>query len=310
MLLLLSVPAFAGNDTNKKQSVKFRGLKSVDTFNVDYSRFSPFNNEDNERHGHSFGVKTHIRPLRSGKMDLGGYLSYSKGKGDTFKKSKNRWSHYRYKKIGGGISGVYNHSADEETTFDVGLLHQKTDYWVPSKAFASHQDEMQWEFGIGYDSELRRSNGEKWFPKWSLYAHYIHPFNISYSDSKGRSEVYAYDNRVFRFGGDFDIYDVYLDENNRWRITPTINVGSGYLWGKDSWFMQGGLGSKISWYNEEMLDVKLFNPRWVFGGNGSKLYDVIGTIKIDNVFRAVWASRTKKYEAKRNRAKMIAQAIK
>ncbi len=299
--------AYAGDNEKTGSKIKFRGLKSVDSFNVSYAKFSPFNNEDKERHGHGIGLKARIRPARIGKVDVGGYGKYAKGKGHTYKKSKDRWSHYKYNIIGGGLSGVYNYTENTEVSLDLGLLHQKTEYWIPDK-FASHQKENQWEIGSEFLTEQRRADGELWFPQWSVNMHYLHPFDVSYSDTKGRSDEYAYDNRRISGGIAFDIYDWYVDDAGHWRITPTGNLNLGYIWGKSSGFLQGGLGTKLTWYDQEMIDINVLNPRWVFEGNGSRLYDFMGTAKPDNIIRAAWAAQTETYISKRERATMIAQA--
>jgi len=304
--ICIASTVYAGDEKDSGK-VKFRGLKSVDSLNVSYAKFSPFNNENKERHGENVNVKVRIRPARIGKVDVGGYFSYSNGHGDTYKRSKDRWSHYKYNTIGGGISGVYNHTKDSETSLDLGLLRQKTKYWVPTKDFRSKQEEMQWELRGEHSSELRRAAGELWLPQWAVDAHYIHPFNVSYSDTKGQDDGHAYDNRRIRAGGNIDIYDWYVDEDGHWRITPTANLNLGYIWGKESGFLQGGLGTKLAWYSQEMLDIKLFNPRWMFEGDGSRLYNFIGTVKIDNVGRAVWAAQTETYVSRDKRAAMIAQ---
>lgn len=279
----------------KKSTVKFRGLQSVDTLNVSYSHFRPLNGEDKERHGSSVNVKARVRPLRIGKVDVGGYFSYTNGDSDTYTKSKDRWSYYDYTIWGAGVSGVYHHTNASESELEVGLLHQETDGWIPTKDFRSHQDETQWEFRGKYSNDKRRSVGELWIPHWEIGARYVHPFDVSYSDTNGRGDDYAYDNRRFNVLAQMDIYDWYLGCNDVWRITPTANIMPGYIWGKDSGFIQGGFGFKLAAYEQEIFDIKLFNPRWMFESNGSRLYDFIGTWKVDNTIRAIWAAQTETY---------------
>ncbi|MEA3322918.1 MAG: hypothetical protein U9Q12_01740, partial [Patescibacteria group bacterium] len=179
----------------KACAVKFRGLQSVDTLNVTYGHFKPFSGEDKERHGEFVNVKARVRPLRIGKVDVGGYFTYTDGESNTYKRSKDRWSYYDYEIIGGGISGVYHHTNASESELEIGLLHQETDGWVPKKNFRSHQDEMQWEFRGKYSNDKRRSVGELRIPYWEIGAKYNHPFNVSYTDTRGRGDDYAYDNR-------------------------------------------------------------------------------------------------------------------
>jgi hypothetical protein len=316
-VLMITSTAFAdevvvaqdGTTPAKKESaVKFRGLKSVDTLNVTYGTFSPFNGEDREREGHFVNVKARVRPLRIGKTDLGVVASYTKGSSDSYKRSADRWSYYDYEIVGLGASGVYHHTKNSETELEVEWLHQKTDGRVPKKDFWSHQHEQQIALRLKYDTEERRAAGESWIPYWDLGVRYVHPFDVTYSDSKGRGDGYAYDNRRLDIWGSIDIYDWYLDDSEIWRVSPTFNADLMHLWGKDSWGIQGGFGFKIAAYEEELVDIKLFNPRWLFEGNGSRLYDFIGTWKIDNTFRAIWASQTETYVSPREKARIAQMA--
>ncbi|MEA3322660.1 MAG: hypothetical protein U9Q12_00385, partial [Patescibacteria group bacterium] len=69
----------------------------------------------------------------------------------------------------------------------------------------------------------------------------------------------------------------------------------------------GGFGFKLAGYGQEMFDIKLFNPRWMFESNGSRLYDFIGTWKVDNTIRAIWAAQTETYVSPHERVE-LAQA--
>lgn len=303
LFLCVNVATIAGAQENvtaqppveKKSGITFRGLQSVDTFNVTYGNFSPFNGEENERHGEFVNVKARIRPFRVGKTDIGVSFTYTSGNSDSYRAQDDRWSYYDYTIWGAGVSGVYHHTNASESELEVGLLHQETDGWIPTKDFRSHQDETQWEFRGKYSNDKRRSVGELWAPHWEIGAKYVHPFDVSYSDTNGRGDDYAYDNRRFNVLAQMDIYDWYLGCNDVWRITPTANIMPGYIWGKDSGFIQSGFGFKLAAYEQEIFDIKLFNPRWMFESNGSRLYDFIGTWKVDNTIRAIWAAQTETY---------------
>jgi hypothetical protein len=292
----------------KTSAVKFRGLKSVDTLNVTYGHFRPLGGEEKERHGKFGGIKARVRPLRVDNVDVGGSFTYTKGESNSYRPRDDRWAYYDYEIVGVGGSAVYHHSKNSDTEFEIGWLHQKTDGSIPSKAFWSHQHEKMWEARSKYSNEERRFAGESWIPYWDLGVRYQHTYDVSYSDSKGRGDEYAYDNDRFDLWGSMDIYDWYLDDCEIWRITPTFNTDLGYLWGKDSGFLQGGFGFKLAAYEEELFDIKLLNPRWMFEGNGSRLYDFIGTWKVDNSFRAIWASQTETYVSPREKARIAQMA--
>lgn len=271
-------------------------LDAIDTLNVSYAKFSPFNGEDNERHGKNINIKARIRPLEIGDARIGVYGTYTDGNSDTYKKSKERWSNSDYTTYGGGLSGLYDHGNNLFSEMDLGILHQDTDGWIPNKNFRSSQSENQWELRYSIGSDNRRKFGESWIPYWEFGTHYVHPFDVSYDDTDGNGDSSAYDNRRFRVWGMADVYDWYLGDTDQWRITPTFNAELGYLWGKDSGYIQGGPGAKIGWLGQEVFDLKFLNPRIMFEGNGSRIYDYIGTVKVDNLGRALWASGVEEYK--------------
>lgn len=282
--------------SSKNDGVHVRSVfDAIDTLNVSYAKYSPFGGEDNERHGKNLNIKARIRPLEIGNARVGVYGTYSNGQGETYKSSKNRWSYSDYTTYGGGFSGLYDHGDRLSSEFELGILWQDTDGKIPSKNFNSWQKENQWEARYKITSDARRQNGESWIPYWEIGTHYLHPFNVSYHDTNGNGDNYAYDNRKFNVWGLADVYDWYLGDNNQWRITPTLNAELGYLWGKDSGYIQGGPGTKIAWRGQEVFDLKFLNPRLMFEDNGSRIYDYIGTVKVDNLGRALWAGGVEDY---------------
>lgn len=295
-----------GEPEKKAPAIKFRGVRSIDV-NVTYIKFSPFNGEEKERYGEAVNVKVRIRPLRIKKMDVGGVFSYTDGYSDNYRPPEDRWSYYDYETGMIGASGVYHNTKNSATEAEISWLHQKTDGRVPKKNFWSHQHEQGLEFRVKYDNEERRAAGELWAPHWEIGARYIHPFDVNYYDSKGRGNDYAYDGRKFDLLGSVDLYDWYVDECDIWRITPTVNADLMYIWGKDSAGGQSGFGFKLAAYGEELLDVKFFNFRWMFGGDGSRVYDLIATIKLDNLGYSMWAAQTGTYVSPHKRAE-LAQA--
>lgn len=278
----------------KKSGFHTRGaLAAIDTLNISIAKFSPFNGEDKERHGENVNIKARFRPFEYGNLRFGAYGSYTDGSSDTYRKSKDQWSYSDYKTYGGGISGLYDHGDRLTSEADLGILWQDTESSTPAKNFRSWQDEKQLEARYKLASDYRRQNGELWAPYWELGAHYIHPFDVSYHDTKGGDD--SYDNRRFRVWGNADLYDWYMGDANQWHLSPTLNAELGYLWGKDSGYLQGGLGSKLAWRGQEIIDLKFLNPRLMFKEDGSRLYDYIGTLKVDNALRAITAQQVKDY---------------
>jgi hypothetical protein len=269
---------------------------AIDTFNVSYATYSPFNDEK-ERYGEGWNVKARVRPFKVGKATVGGYATWSDGEGRSHRANDgDRWSHFNYKNFGGGFSGLYDHGDDMTSELDLGLLWQDSEGWKSYNDFHSWQSENQLDFRYKLESEHRRKSGEIWFPAWETGFHYTQPFNVSYHDTKGRGNDYAYDNQRIRLWGMGDIYDWYLDDAGKWCLTPTFNAELGYLWGKDSGYIQGGPGAKLGWRGQEIFEFKFLNPRLVFEENGSRIYDFIGTVKVDNLVRAVLADGTKNYK--------------
>lgn len=297
--LLVASSVYAGDEEQQAGSkVKFRGLDSVDTLNITHAKFSPFNGENKERHGESTTVKARVRPVRMGKLDAGGYAVYTKGSGDTYDRKLDRWSNSEYETVGGGVSGVYHLDKHRDVEAELGILYQTSESQTPIKKFTSWQTENQIEARLRYGDESRRGAGKKFLPFWEVGIHYVHPYSVSYHDTKGKYD--PYDNRHFSVWGSADLYDWYLDDTDHWRLTPTFNANLGYLWGKDSVYLQGGFGTKLAWYEQEMIDIKLLNPRWMFSGDGSRIYDHIATLKVDNIVRAAWAAQTETYVSAKN----------
>ena len=285
-------------ETKKPVKVEFCGVESVDTFKITYSHYRPWGHEQKKRHGSAVSIKARVRPFRINDFDLGFYASYANGVGRAYRSDIVHTTHADYTTWGGGLSGIYNYTRDIEFGAEFGLLHQKTDIWVPEKNFTGHQDDWMREYRLSYDNETRREEGEEWFPEHSLYIHYVDPYSTSYSDSRGRGDEYAYDNRRFTVGGEVDIYDWYFSGTSDWRLTPTFNANLGYIWGKESGFFQGGFGTKLGYYKDSIFDFNFLNPRWMFEGDGSRLLDFVGTWHAGNSFYALRAASMKRVPAR------------
>ena len=291
-----------------KKPVYLRGVfRSIDTLNLSVAEYSPFNGEDKERHGNSFNIKARIRPLQIGDVRLGAYGTYTDGESNTYRRSKDYWSYYDYIIYGGGLSALFDHGQFRTSELDFGWLYQETEGWIPSKEFRSYQDESQIDVRYKFASSNRRENGELWFPYWELGVHYVHPFNVSYHDTYGGDDELAYDNRRFRIWGMGDIYDFYLGDSNQWKLAPTINAELGYLWGKESGYIQGGLGAKLGWRGQDIFEIKILNPRLMFEENGSRIYDYIGTWKVDNSIRAFIAEQVTDYKPASEKGIIVVQ---
>ncbi len=286
-------PPHAGK--RKKHTYVRGALRSIDTFNVSYSHFSPFDSDGKERHGRNWNVKARVRPFQIGNLRVGVYGTFSDGESNAYRPHNSGWSYSDYETRGLGLSTLYDHGYNRSSSFDLGLLWQETENHNNYNAFRSWQEEKQLEARYSFSSDHRRMSGEGWLPYWEIGTQYIHPFDVDYRDTKGRGNDYAYDNKRIRIWGDMDLYDWYFGDANQWSITPTLNAQLGYLWGKESWYLQGGPGSKFGWRGQEIFDMNFVNPRWMLDGSSGRLYDFAGTWKVDNTFRAFYAERVRDY---------------
>ncbi len=292
-------PPHAGK--RKKHTYVRGALRSIDTFNVSYAHFSPFDSDGKERHGRNWNVKARVRPFQIGNVRVGMYGTFSDGESNAYRPHNGRWSYSDYETRGLGLSTLYDHGNDRSSSFDLGLLWQDTENHNNYNTFRSWQDEKQIEARYSFSSDHRRMSGESWLPYWEIGAQYIYPFDVDYHDTKGRGNDYAYDNKRLRIWGVADIYDWYFGDANQWFITPTLNAQLGYLWGKESWYLQGGPGAKFGWRGQEIFDMNFVNPRWMLDGSSGRLYDFAGTWKVDNTFRAIYAEQVRDYRpASRN----------
>lgn len=291
-IVLVSVNCWA------EDNVRVRGLfKSMDTANITYSTFSPYNGEDKERDGKNVNMKVRYRPVMINETRVGVYGTYTNGESNTMRRRDRRCSYADYEIIGGGVSVFSEHKDHVNSEIEAGLLYQETENRIPRKGFQSFQEELQLELRGKIASDNRRWKGKVWLPYWEVGMHYVKPFDVTYSDTKGNKDN-AYDNQRFKLYGNVDVYDVYLGDANQWRLTPSFNTEVGYLWGKESGYIQGGPGAKFAWRGQELVDIKFLNPRLMFEENGSRIYDFIGTVKIDNLVRAVWANKVDDYRKK------------
>ncbi len=282
--------------TSGDDRVRVKGIwDAVDTFNVSHSQFSPFNGEDKERHGQNTSIKARIRPIVMDDVKAGVYATYATGNSDTYTRSKNRWSYADYDVYGGGLSAAYKHDKFHESSMDLGILFQKTDSSTPVRNLIARQSEKQLEARYSFASNYNRKNGEAFIPSWEIGLHGIYAFDVDYSDNKGGND--KYNNSSLKMWSLIDLYDFNLDDAGDWRLTPSLNVELGYLWGKESGYIQGGPGFSLGLRKQEMLELKFLNPRYMFNGDGSRIYDYIGTVKPANIIRALNAEKTADYSS-------------
>ena len=261
--------------------------EAMKTANVTYARFNSMGDGgDKDREGRNVSAKLRFQPFRVGNLTYGGYAVYSDGDSDSIDRRTGRLSTSEYTTMGGGFSGEYDHGDYMKSMIDLGVLHQETDGAIPAKNFWSHQEEWQSDLRYALSSEYRRENGMLALPYWEVGLHWIYQLDVDYEDSRG--ENLAYDNSHINLFGTLDLYDWYLGESNAWRITPALHGQLGYLSGKNDGYFQGGLGAKLAFYGQESFEFWA-SPRWMFESGDNRFYQ-IGTIKVDNLFRAISAS--------------------
>jgi hypothetical protein len=152
------------------------------------------------------------------------------------------------------------------------------------------------EFRAWLESDNRRKNAKVWFPKWGIGAKYLHPISEDFESSDGEGEIY--DETRWDISGIAWIYDWWFSPN--WRLTSGLNARLGYIYGKESLYIQGGPRFELGTLHNEILDVNLLNPRYFFeeeARDASRLYWITATLKVDDLARTLWASQIKDYDS-------------
>jgi hypothetical protein len=288
----------------KKTTIKVRNVfDAIDTANVSYSRYGSMPGEDRERNGWNFGLTARWRPLKvsnflGGSLRIGAYGKYNFGESEVYKKSNGRTSNYDYFQYGGGLSLEQKYKGIN-IDFDIGFLKYQVDGKTPAKNFTSKQTGTLLDTRLWFKDERRRLKGDKWFPKWEAGIRYQHPLSTDYQDSRGQIssyDEYEYDHTRLDFGGNLWIYDIQLDEDENWFLTPGINLHLGKSWGKDSFYIKGGPSVVLGAYKQEPLQAEFLNPMKYFNGNGSRIYWFSILWRVDDTIRAIRASQIQDYD--------------
>lgn len=276
-------------------SVKLRDpSQAIDVANLDFSTHIPFPGEEKERRGWNLGGEVKFRPFRiygegwKGSLRVGPYAEGQTGYTEATRKSDGRKSDSRYRGIGGGATSEYK-TFDTETGFDAGVFYQSTENRTPDKDFSSNQREVSLRFKARYkDEERRLVEDKKLFPYYEISGEFIRPLNVEYKDSNGEEgEKYAYDSQEIKIGGKAGIYDIRLDENGFFYLTPTFNLFGGRSWGKDSFFIKGGPGVDVRAFGQDIIMANFLNPKYFFRGDGSRFYPNEISFKLDDICLAI-----------------------
>lgn len=297
---------FEKNSSKKKTktTLKVRNVfEAIDTANVTYSQYGAMPGEDRERNGWNFGLSARWRPLKitnflGGSLRIGAYGKYNFGESEVFKRSNGRTSNYDYFQYGGGLSLEQKYKGIN-IDFDIGFLKYQVDGKIPAKNFTSKQTGTLLDARLWFKNERRRLKGYKWFPKWEAGIRYEHPLSTNYEDSNHRVssyDEYEYDHTRLDFGGNLWIYDIQLDEDENWFLTPGINFHLGKSWGKDSWYVKGGPSAILNAFGQEPLQAEFLNPMKYFEGNGSRIYWFSILWRVDDTIRAIRASQIQDYD--------------
>ncbi len=274
---------------SQQKTITFHKMsESVDTFRI---TLKGFKSHDGNKQGNSIGGKLAIQPIAVGKFDIGGYARFSNG---NSKKANDRgWqSRADWEVVGGGLSTIYNHDNGSESMLELGILHQRTDVDAPEWGYTSLQKEWQWEMRARHSFTMNMFDHAMYS---EFGGEFIDPFHLSFTDSDGNSADNAYNNTRLSMWWRTNLYNFYLDDEKHVRLTPTLNIGGGYLWGKDSGYASIGPGMKFAWFEQEMVEV-FVSSRWLFSGDGR----YIGGIDMHpyDLYLAVRASQIHDYEAK------------
>ncbi|MFO7807088.1 MAG: hypothetical protein R6V40_01540, partial [Candidatus Moraniibacteriota bacterium] len=275
-------------------SVKSFG-KALETVNVTYSNYGDLDvsGEDRERSGYNWDVRVRFRLLEIGNWDVGLWGYHNDGVSKS-KRSDGRRDRYEYYRYAFGPSAEWEED-NLSLALEAAFARQVTEGSYSHTDRTQEQTTEMLEFRAWLESDARRKDGETWFPKWGIGAKYVHPISEEFKSSDGKGEVY--DEARWDITGVAWIYDWWFSSN--WRLTPGLNAGLGYLYGKESLYIQGGPRVELGTRYNDILDVSFLNPRYFFeeeARDASRIYWVSATLKVDDLARTVWSSQINDYE--------------
>ncbi len=238
-----------------------------------------------KRSGYNYNGSLTIYPWKVSDWKFGPQVRYNFGKGK--RETSDRKSTYKYNRLEVGIKAEIE--KDNKTTgFGLGISKQKT------RRVGTDQGQRTWSAHLrgSYEDEKRRAEGEKLFPTHNFSGEYRHQLNAK--TSGGASE---YDESTLKVGGKFGIYDYEVGDSG-FRITPEVNLQTGFVWGKDSAFIGGGPGLTVGDEKNDFAEIRFLNPRLYLnkGAKGaSRLERFAITLKPDDIYRALKAAQVKDY---------------
>ncbi|MFW5885160.1 MAG: LysM peptidoglycan-binding domain-containing protein [Patescibacteria group bacterium] len=286
----------SGSKSDKKL-VEVKGFgEALDTLNVTHSNYGDLDvsGEDRTRRGYNWDIRARFRPFRIGNWDVGlwGYINDGVSKSE---RSDGRRDRYEYSRFGFGPSAEWEKD-NLSLALEAAFARQVTEGSYSHSERTQKQTTELLEFRAWLESDARRKNAKVWFPKWGIGAKYLHPISEDFESSDGKGEVY--DEARWDISGVAWIYDWWFSSN--WRLTSGLNAGLGYLYGKESLYIQGGPRFELGNLNNGILDVSILNPRYFFeeeARDASRLYWITATLKVDDLARTLWASQIKDYDS-------------
>jgi len=216
-------------------------------------------------------------------VKLGAFIKGGIGGGD----SSGYDYHSKYYLIGPSIK-AYGDTWDMNTDIGVGERWNKGGKGL----YRSELEEDIFGVNADFSEYSRRLDGKLWFPKWTLDAQYLKPFNVDHKHWwKGKSLAPdPYDGERFELGFTQYLYDFWYD-HKLFRLTPGIRFGGGHEWGPDKSF--GRIDLPVQWatHNYSILKASI-GYKEQFGGTGDQ-YIAALSLNVVGLFDAIRISSIK-----------------
>ncbi|MDZ7612157.1 MAG: LysM domain-containing protein [Candidatus Moranbacteria bacterium] len=284
------------SNSGKEKRLKVKSFSgAIESFKVTYSHYRDLDvsGENRIREGWNAMLSMRIRPFRYGNWDFGLAGYFLKGESKSEREDDKR-AKYKYERPGVGLSSEWekNHRS---LAFEALASRQVTEGSYNYKEDTPKQTTWMAELRSNFNSDFKRQQGDLWFPEWGIGAKVVIPFHEKLEADDPSAEIY--DEGRYTLYGDVWLYDLWFSKN--WRLTPGLNLGGGFIEGKDSFYLQGGPQFALGGINDELLEVSLINPQYFLSESArdaSRLYDFIGTVNLEKTGRILWASQIKPYE--------------
>ncbi len=274
-------------ETTDQSFIKADFKKGLKDWNgtLGYSQYQDLNagkEDETERNGYNWNGKLSFFPWEVKNWKFGPEVRYNSGKGEM--KKPDYQAVYKYNRLEVGLKTEKTNN-NQTIGIGLGVSKQSTSQMGSPKS----QDTWSLHTRASYENKQRRARGEKVLPIQNFSAEYQH--QLSTKTSKDAKE---YNESTLSVRGKTGLYDLQISEV---RVTPELNLETGYSWGKESVYVGGGPGLSIGTKKTDLINLRFWNPRlYLQKRDASRLETFAVSLKPDDIIRTIEASMVKKYK--------------